>query len=179
MLVDYTLTDFFFDRSEIQRRLSEAERRAMSRIGAFIRTRARSSLRRRKKVASPSQTPSVHSRDNRASLKNILFGYEPRRHTVVIGPVRLNLSSQAGLGGKTVPELHEKGGSITVHEMRFKANASREASPWFRRDPKRGIRPWQEARTRRARYPSRSFMGRALDEERKRGTITEAWRATL
>lgn len=175
--VDFSIKNFFFDRERVQDALTRSEKKVMSRIGAYIRTRARSSLRRRKAVSVPGQTPSVHSRDKFASLKNILFGYEPNRHTVVVGPVRFNGAKLTA--GKTVPELMEFGGSARILEMRFKGNAWRYPSHWFRANPKRPIRPSQETRIRRVRYAARPFMAPALDEEIRKGTITEAWRASL
>ena len=72
----------FFDRRLVQNRMSKANRKALSKAGAFIRRRARSSLRRRKRVSAPGQPPSVHSTDGVATLKNILFAYEPNLESV-------------------------------------------------------------------------------------------------
>lgn len=177
--LDYRVTKAFFDSPAVIKRLTEAERRAMSRIGAFIRRRSRTSLRRRKSVSAPGSTPSVHSRSNVATLKNILFAYEASKHRVIVGPVKLNQVNSTDNGRLTVPEIHEFGATVRIHEMRFRGNGSRDPSPWFRRDMRRSIRPWQEARVRNATYPKRPTMGPALDKEIAAGTITDAWRATV
>jgi len=66
-----------------------------------VRTTARSSIRRRKVVSRPGQPPSSHT----GLLKRfIFFGYDPARHSVVIGPVALARSD-----GKA-PSLLEHGG---------------------------------------------------------------------
>tara|TARA_A100001391_G_scaffold154773_2_gene112561 strand:- start:2719 stop:3282 length:564 start_codon:yes stop_codon:yes gene_type:complete len=177
--LDYRITDFFFDRIEIIEAIEKAERKNLSQIGAFIRKRARSNLRRRKKTSQPGNTPSVHSRDRVATLKNILFGYEPSRHSVVIGPVGLNQANYLQGGGRTtVPQLHEFGGSILIHEERLKKN--RGDGHWYRRDlrSKREL-PWKDYRLRLATYEARPFMGPALDEETAAGTITDVWRASI
>src|SRR5690242_12299768 len=90
LAVTMHLRDLFFDRKAVVDATTVAERKALSRIGAFVRRRARSSLRRRKRVSRPGEPPSVHSKDDTANLKNILFAYEPSHRRVVIGPVGLN-----------------------------------------------------------------------------------------
>src|SRR4051794_21204121 len=101
---------FFFDRDGIQRMFgaeSPQQLKKLSRIGAFIRTRARSLLRRRKKTAGAGQAPSVHSSNPDASLKKILFAYDPSTRSVVVGPVLLNSNPYSGQ--TTVPALMEAG----------------------------------------------------------------------
>ncbi len=101
----FEMVEFFFDRPAITNSIDRAERKALSRIGAFVRRRARSSLRIRKRVSMPGETPSIRSRDKAASLKNILFAFQPATHSVLIGPVGLNQLTD----GRTVPEIHEFG----------------------------------------------------------------------
>lgn len=176
--LDYRITDFFFDRIEIIEQIEKAERKNLSKIGAFVRQRARSGLRRRKKTSSPGSTPSVHSRDRVATLKNILFGYQPRTHSVIIGPVKLNQANYVPDGGKTtLPQLHEFGGQIFIHEERLKKN--RGENKWYRRDLRQRDRPWKDYRLRLAHYAARPFMGPALDAEIAAGTITDVWRASI
>jgi hypothetical protein len=62
------MKDFFFDRQSVIDRMTKANRRALSKVGAFIRRRARSSLRRRKRRSQPGSPPSVHSRDSVAAV---------------------------------------------------------------------------------------------------------------
>lgn len=101
--------DIFFDRDKVARAVDRALRRTLSRFGAFVRTRSRSSIRTRKKVSEPGSPPSSHT----GLLKRfIYFGYEPTTKTVVIGPALLNgTRSNAGL---TQPETLERGGAVTV-----------------------------------------------------------------
>jgi hypothetical protein len=115
MLQPFAITmrmkDVFFDRAAIKNRMTKANRKPLSKAGAFIRRRARSSLRRRKKRSEPGQPPSVHTSDRVATLKNILFAYEPQAETLVVGPVRLNRQAVLGpqLDSATVPQVHEFG----------------------------------------------------------------------
>ena len=93
----------FFDRQAVTGATDRAERRVLSRFGAFVRRGARSSIRKRKSVAPPGSPPSSHTGLLR---KNIFFTYEPSRSSVVIGPIRLNKPMNA-------PELLEHGGRAT------------------------------------------------------------------
>lgn len=146
----------FFDIKRILRLAEDAEERVLSRFGAFVRTRARSSLRRRKKASPPGMPPSTHAgKDDYASLKSILFAYEPFRRAVVIGPVLLNGSRRS----PTVPELHEFGGTSTRVDVQL------SGGKWV---PKSYGKRWGENRphrTRLVRYPARPYMRPAFRAE--------------
>ena len=105
------LKGFFFDRKAVMDATTKAERRVLSKQGAFLRKAFRNALRRRKKTSSPGQYPHVHSNDKYATLKNILYAYNPSRHSVYVGPVRLNTKHN-------VPQLLTHGG--TVHKRNGK-----------------------------------------------------------
>jgi hypothetical protein len=104
-MVGFEITKLFFDRKAVLGRVDKATRRVLSRFGAFVRRTARSSIRKRKRISAPGAPPSSHS----GLLKKfIFFGYEPRKRSVVIGPVRL--SQKIG----DAPEALEHGGRSTV-----------------------------------------------------------------
>lgn len=95
----------FFDSDGVMRRLAAGERRVLSKYGAWVRTAARSSIRKRKRYARPGEPPSSHE----GSLRRLLyFAYEPATHSVVIGPALFR--GKTGGGKYTVPELLEYGG---------------------------------------------------------------------
>ena len=146
------MTHLFLDRQEVIDRVGKANQRAMSKAGAFIRRRARSSLRRRRRPSEPGQPPSVHSRSRVASLKNILFAYDPVAETLVVGPVKLNQRHVLGpqLGSATVPQVLEFGQRVKVREVRV-------GKKW--RSGVRRKRPGQPVRVRSAKYAPRPFMG--------------------
>lgn len=77
----------FFDTRRVTKAVDRATRKVLSRFGSFVRTAARDSIRTRKRVSQPGQPPSSHTGLLR---RFIFFGYEPRRKSVVIGPMRLN-----------------------------------------------------------------------------------------
>jgi hypothetical protein len=99
-------TDLFFDSPRVITVMDRAEKRALSKAGAFVRRRAQSSLRRRKKSSPPGKPPSRHA-GTKQSLKFILFLYEPHNHGVVVGPVKFT-------GGGDVPNLMEHGGTAVI-----------------------------------------------------------------
>lgn len=158
LTVSFRVINQFFDRPAVQRAVDAGSRRALSKIGAFIRRRARSSIKRRKKISQPGSPPTAHATET-PNLKTILFAYDPRRQSVVVGPVAFN---QAIFGNKsnrtTVPELLEKGGTQAIPEHQI-------GNKWFSIDLRRR-RTSRPVRWRTARYAPRPFMGPALAKDR-------------
>lgn len=77
----------FFDREVIAKAMDAATKKALSKFGAFVRTRARTSIRKRKKASSPGSPPNSHV----GLLKKFLFfSWDASTRTVVIGPARLD-----------------------------------------------------------------------------------------
>lgn len=113
----------FFDREAVLRRTEAAERKVLSRAGAFVRTRARTSIKRRKGISAPGTPPNAHIKGT-DGVKKILFMYDPRKATVIIGPVKFNSH-----GNVTVPGLLEYGGTkrdeVTVTRTRSKQKGSK------------------------------------------------------
>lgn len=101
----------FFDRNAVLSATDRATRKVLSRFGAFVRTTARSSIRKRKSVSKPGQAPTSWT----GLLKKFLFfSFDRRERSVVIGPVRLNRS------GGEAPGLLEHGGSAVRRDRRGK-----------------------------------------------------------
>ncbi len=167
---------FFLDRKEVGKRIGRANRQAMSKIGAFVRRRARSKLRRRKRPSEPGQPPSVHSQDRVANLKNIQFAYDPYQESLVVGPVKLNQVQQSwiDLGSNTVPQILEFGDAVQVQEV-----SRDQGKTWRRRNARRKARVGERRRRRRTVYRPRPFMGPSLQEEVAAGTIPHAWAGSV
>lgn len=146
----FQMKDFFFDRKVIERQVNREKRRSMSRSLAFIRTKARSLLRRRKRSSSPGSPPSVHSKDPTASLKKILFAYDMATGGGVVGPVKINRSNPEFRSSEPVPSIMESGGSVL-------------------------IRRGKKSRGRRVTYAARPFMQPALDHEIEQGNVIAPW----
>jgi len=99
----------FFDRKKVLGAVDRTTRKVLSRFGAFVRTTARHSIRKRKGVSEPGSPPSGHV----GLLKKlILFGYDANRRSVVIGPMPL----RSGPG--EAPSLLEYGGRARRKDRR-------------------------------------------------------------
>lgn len=106
-MIDMRIKTMFFDRPKVQRTMDAAQRRSLSRAGAFIRTRARTSMRRRKWTSKPGRPPHAHD----GSLRwLILFGYDRAHNSVVVGPV--------GFAKSKVPRVLEFGGRARIVRRR-------------------------------------------------------------
>ena len=86
-MIDARFKKMFFDSPKVISAVDKTTRRVLSRFGAYVRTVAKRSIRKRKKAAPPGQPPSSHT----GLLKKFIwFGYEPDSKSVVIGPARLS-----------------------------------------------------------------------------------------
>lgn len=91
----------FFDAAAVLRQIGKFERKALSKFGAFVRTRARSSVRKRKAISRPGSPPSSHE----GSYKRLIFfAFDAQSRSVVIGPVQFKRGE--------VPRLLEHGGTV-------------------------------------------------------------------
>lgn len=166
--------DFFFDRAQVHAMMERRTRRALSEQGGYIRKTASNSIKkhgaarsrpkkgkalirwqdelRRRPASQPGNPPHAHSSDSFATLRNILYFYDPARETVVIGPrgLRQTIDGEPD----TVPGLMEFGGRQRLVEVFW-------GGQWRPRSGKRRPRNLP-TRTRVARYPQRPFMGPAL-----------------
>lgn len=132
-MIRFEITKLFFDKKAVRDKVDAGTRRVLSKFGAFVRRTARSSIRKRKKTSQPGSPPSSHI----GLLKKfIFFGYDPRKDSVVIGPVRL---TQKGRG--EAPSLLEYGGTTKVAH---------------RGNPRK---------QKRAKVRPRPFMGPAFEKE--------------
>lgn len=138
LVLNFRDKDSFFDRQAVIDAVGRANAKNLSKAGAYVRRAARSSLRRRKKSSAPGNPPSIHTDHPFATLKNIWFGFDRQRESVVVGPVRLNRSSLDGSNRSTVPELQELGGSAFIIKRK---------------------------KRKRIQYAARPFMGPALQKE--------------
>lgn len=93
----------FFDRQPVKDAVDKATRSRLSKAGAFVRTTARDSIRKRKAVSEPGAPPSSHE----GSLRRlILFAFEKTTESVVVGPKLFKQQNPTG------PNLLEFGGSF-------------------------------------------------------------------
>jgi hypothetical protein len=112
----------FFDRAAVQQSVDKAGRKVLSKFGAFVRTRAKTSIRKRKPSSAPGQPPSSHV----GLLKNfILFGYDAEAKSVVIGPAKLNQKRGEA------PMVLEHGGTAVIERWGRKRRVQIAARPYM------------------------------------------------
>ena len=132
------IKSLFFDRAGVIKKVDVATRRVLSRFGAFVRTTAKHSIRKKKGPSQPGSPPHSHV----GLLKKfIFFGYEPTAKNVVIGPTLL---SRKKSGSSTVPQVLEYGGRT-------------ERAFWDDTERKR--------KSKKVTIQSRPFMHPAMDKE--------------
>lgn len=178
--------NYFFDRDKVLGMVDKAEGIAMNKVGGRIRLTAMRSMRSQKKpkkgplirkASAPGKPPRRHT-DLGKGLTRIWYTYDPKRHRVVIGPMKFNWSVYPEA---TVPELHEFGGSVTVSEVEYtiNTNAGRE-NVWVAVAKRRLAKATKEGRPirrRKAKYPARPFMRPALEKNMQ--FIRDTWSAAL
>ena len=114
----------FFDSDVVLKSMDRTLRRNMSKLGAYVRTRARSSLRYRKAPSPPGQPPSVHKTTTRLKKNRktgvtkrqpsspfrdlIFFAYDKDSQSMVAGPVIFPSARKKG-----TPKRLEYGGTTT------------------------------------------------------------------
>ncbi len=154
---------YFFDRAKVQRAMHKDNLKRLSKIGAYIRRRARHSLVRRKAISMPGRTPSVRSRDSFQTLKNILFAASPTWESVIVGPVAIPSMALKNSNRGTVPALMELGGNNRITMTLL-------GGMWVLGDARSKYR-LAETKEVSANYPARPFMGPALYAEAEAGTL--------
>jgi len=167
LTLDAKFKQGFFNPGLITDRLDKINRRAMIRAGSFIRKRARSSIRRRKKPSEPGKPPNTHSRNRKASLRNIWFAYDQHRETLVVGPGKISEGQPDFVNWRgTVPEVLEYGGTgVTVPYPGPNRQYKRKLKRRGKRSP-----------VVRARMEARPYMRPALEQEIEAGNVMKGWR---
>ena len=155
----------FFDRRAVMAATDNATRQVLSKFGAFVQRRAKSSIRapgadrdapkirnaqgrlvfRRLRASKPGDPPF-----SRTGLlkKFIFFSFDSDRRSVVIGPTLINKPTGA-------PETLEYGGTV-------------DAPRWWKQDGKP---------MRRVRIEKRPYMQPAFDKERK--SMPQMWKDAI
>ena len=121
----------FFDRQKVLSKVSRAERRVLSRFGAYVRQDAKQRIRRRKRPSQPEESPT-----NQTGLlkRHIYFLFDSDRRSVVIGPTRLSTGSDVPAtleyGGQTVVETSDgQPVRVAIEERPYMGPAFRQELP--------------------------------------------------
>ena len=116
----------FFDTDAVMKAVDKGIRKELNWFGAYVRRSARNSIKTNRGISKPGSPPFGHT----GILKGfILYAYEFKTQTVIIGPAKTNQRNSWGYGGeKTIPETLEYGGNIRVREHLLKSGE------WVRTD---------------------------------------------
>ena len=144
-------TVVFFDATPVIRAMDDATRRVLSKFGSFVRTRARTSMKKRKTPSAPGRPPRVVTGHLR---RLIFFGYDFAKASVVIGPTPFR-------GPAIAPRLLEEGGTTVAKRDRFwRAGVGSNAKGQFTRGK------WgRVAKGEPIRVAPRPYMGPAFHKE--------------
>lgn len=150
-MLDMRIKSLFFNSKAVLSKVDGATRRVLSKFGAFVRTTAKQSIRKRKAISRPGNPPSSHV----GTLKRLIFfGYDPSQRSVVIGP--------APFGKGKAPALLEYGGHERAATMMVAyGEIGRSATGQFTTRSRREI----PAGTL-MRIAPRPFMGPAFEKEK-------------
>lgn len=160
--LSFRVIESFFDTARVKNAMDATTRKRLSKAGSFVRQAARSRIRRRKQIAAPGQSPSSHEGGLK---KGILFAYDARNQSVVVGPVRHNAE-----GGR-IPALLEFGGTIT---REFRADLDDKGPSRWRAKTRRSNVKRKQIRFTYDAFP---YMGPALEQEAPK--FPELWAGTL
>ncbi len=124
-MIGMSVKSMFFDAKAVKSAVDMATRKVLSRFGAFVRQRAKGSIRSRKAISRPGRPPSSHV----GTLKRLIFfGYDAGKKSVVIGPATFN--------GRTDMELLEQDHVAgTVRRIRRKDRKGKTVSMTYKSRP--------------------------------------------
>lgn len=159
----------FFDRQKINDAIDRETRKALSKSLAFVRRRMRSGLRRRKRASKPGQAPSVHATSPVATLKAILFAYDARTKSGIVGPIKLNGQRSLSTSSQALPGLLELGGQVTIPEESW------DGTNWIQQRRGRRVSSRKRTRKRRVRIAPRPNAEPSLRAEADAGNILSPW----
>lgn len=145
-MIDLKVKRLFFDRAAVIAAVSRGRLRALNRIGGYLRTTAKRSIRKRKGTSPPGKPPYSHTgllRDH------MYYSYDPTRDTVLIGPALLTSRSPDSepIAG-TVPQVLERGGRVRVRDKKSRTITIR----------------------------ARPYMAPALETARQADALSEFWK---
>lgn len=126
--IGFKLHRIINDSKKVYRFMDRKERKLLSRMGAFVRTTARQSIKsggKKNKTSEPGEPPRSHTK----LIKRIFFGVDSVSRSVVVGPV---VVPGAKSRGAVDLEALEYGGSIIVAGESKKQKVQIEARPFMR-----------------------------------------------
>ena len=158
----------FFDR-KIAKDFDDRGGKVLSKFGAYVMRRARTSIRKRKRASKPGQPPTNVTgilRGITGREPGIFFFYDKPRQSVIIGPTKANqvfFNHHREPVQGTVPSVLEYGGQIKILEANYGRHGK---DKWYRADLRSKRRLAElETRLRTVTIAARPYMQPAFDKE--------------
>lgn len=164
MRLSAELKQFFFDRPKVLAKLKKKKLNALKKAGALSRKIIRNKPRRRKRKSLPGEVPSVHTQSKFATLRNVLFAYDPSTDGVVVGPVKIPTTDIA-----PAPSTLEYGGRIDRRKKRSLGGSGEVEVDSLRTMPDGSVR-----RINRGRMGGGSSMSTVVDSAGRQRSVVYA-----
>lgn len=137
--------NLFFDNPLIKQSVDYATRKNLSQFGAFVRSDARRSIRKKRGHSQPPKPPHSHT----GKLKRfVYFVYEQKRRTVIIGPARFAGARPDNLvmleaGGHRMGNIPTREGGMTKVKQTYKKRPFMK--PAFDKNLPKGMAMWKDS----------------------------------
>lgn len=164
MQLSAELKQFFFDRPAVLAKLKKKKLNALKKAGALSRKIIRNKPRRRKRKSLPGETPSVHTKSKFATLRNVIFAYDPSTDGVVVGPVKIPTTDI-----EPAPATLEYGGRIDRRKKRSLGGSGEVEVDGLRTMPDGSVR-----RVNRGRMGGGSSMSTIVDSAGRQRSVVYA-----
>lgn len=170
-------TIFRLNADAILDKIDRDHQRAFIRLGGYIRTVARRSMRRTKNKNTPAFPAPHPPRARIGTIRDLVaFAYDASRKELVVGPEYSRLRGGAGRppakGKTTVPNLQEKGGTLTVGPQGMILTKSVGKG-----DRRRVIQETRFKPGQKISIPARPFMAPALEMAAQEEKLKKYWEA--
>lgn len=138
-MIAFRMKDSFLDRKHVADVIGKKAAGALIRIGGYIRTAARNSMRDGTKTQRPGKArkPSAPGKPPKAWTRllkdRLFFAWDSSTASVVIGPELLRTRASRLASSDTIPAIHEFGGTTKSYSRKGKAkNARYPKRPYMR-----------------------------------------------
>ena len=165
---------YFFDKEIIKRKLTKAERKALSRHGASIRKEAKSSMKTKPigQHSPPGQPPFRHNVTGALLWRHLYFLYNPQSSSVIVGPEKL--SGHKG----DAPHTQEYGNYTITRPIGLNRKVLKRVQRMGRLGKKKFWKEyWESAKDagRNVFTEARPYMRPALAKEMHTARLSEVW----
>lgn len=165
LTLDWTFKELRIEWRKLEQAKARSVRSGITKGLVFIRTRAKSSIRRRKRISKPGEPPSAHAKG--LGIKSIFWVYNSFEMAGEVGPIKIAVDRRGAIATGTVPGVLEGGGTVTYPAKKVLTKG------------RSGTWELQKRKKRRVRIRPRPFMVPALEAEVAAGNVVGAFANTF